>query len=343
MRDTSHEEQKNVNPVIGISIGDINGIGPEVAIKALADNRILKLLTPVIYADGKLISYYRKQLKIQNFNYNQTNSIDKIHHGKINVINLNSTNFEVNPGNPNMEGGEYAINSLRSSVSDLKEGKIQGLVTAPISKEHSQSEDFQFPGHTEYLTKEDGAKDSLMFLVTENLRIGVATGHISIKDVPEALTAERIESKLKIMIKSLKKDFGIKKPRVAVLGLNPHAGENGLLGDEEIKVIEPVIKSFKEKGNLVFGPFPADGFFGTFQFKSFDGILAMYHDQGLVPFKNMAFDSGVNYTAGLSFVRVSPDHGTGFQIAGKNCANEESMRNAIFLTADIIKNRIGNQ
>lgn len=341
MSDTSQNRENK--PIIGISIGDFNGIGPEVVIKALNDNRILRHLTPVIYADGRVISFYRKQLDLQNFTYNQTKSIESIHQRKVNVLNLNEQEIEITPGEPGKSGGEYAIASLRRALEDLKAGKIHAIATAPLSKEMVQSDDFKFPGHTEFLTQEDGAKDSLMFLVAEGLRVGVVTGHIPLKEVAQTVTQERIEAKLNLMIKSLKKDFGIKKPRIAVLGLNPHAGENGLLGEEEEKIISPSIKTFKDKGNLVFGPYPADGFFGTYQFRSFDGILAMYHDQGLIPFKNMAFDTGVNFTAGLSFIRTSPDHGTGFPIAGKGEASETSMRNAIYMAADIFKNRSEHQ
>lgn len=336
----SDSSQNNENkPIIGISIGDFNGIGPEVVIKALNDNRILRHLTPVIYADGRVISFYRKHLDLNSFNYNQVHSIQKIQERKVNVLTLNESNVEVTPGHPTKDGGTYALTSLRQAVADLKEGKIHALATAPLSKELVQSEDFQFPGHTEFLTQEDQAKDSLMFLVSDDLRVGVVTGHIPISKVSESLTSESISSKLNIMIQSLKRDFGIKKPRIALLGLNPHAGENGLLGDEEQKVIIPVIRSFKEKGNLVFGPYPADGFFGSPQYRSFDGILAMYHDQGLIPFKNIAFENGVNFTAGLSFIRTSPDHGTAFNIAGKNEANESSMRNALYMAADIARSR----
>lgn len=338
MSDTSLQSEIN-SPVIGISIGDYNGIGPEVVIKALSDSRMHKHLTPVIYADGKLISYYRKLLQQQNFNYNQTNSIDKIQFNKVNVVNLNQQDVEITPGQQTKEAGNYAILSLKKALGDVQSGKIQGLVTAPLSKELVQSDEFNFPGHTEFLTKEDGKSDSLMFLCAEELRVGVVTGHIALKDVAGAVTQDKISTKLKLMLNSLKNDFGIKKPRIAVLGLNPHAGENGLLGDEENNIISPVIKKFKDKGNLVFGPYPSDGFFGSNHFKSFDGILAMYHDQGLIPFKNIAFENGVNFTAGLSFIRTSPDHGTGFSIAGKDQANESSMRNAIYMAADIVKSR----
>lgn len=327
-------------PVIGITLGDFNGVGPEVIIKALNDNRITRLLTPVIYADGKIISYYRKQLDLQSFNYNQVRSVDKIQHKKVNVINLGEFDGEVTPGTGTAESGKYAVESIRKCLEDLKAGHLHAMVTAPLSKELVQSETFKFPGHTEFLTAEDGAKDSLMFLIAEDLRVGVVTGHIPLREVAQAVTKERLKSKLDLMLKSLKKDFGIKKPRVAVLGLNPHAGENGVLGDEEVKTIGPVIKDFRDNGHLVFGPYPADGFFGSGQYQQFDGILAMYHDQGLIPFKNMAFESGVNFTAGLSFVRTSPDHGTAFGLAGKGTADETSIRSAMFAAADIAATRM---
>ncbi len=337
MEDSS--QKKEYKPIIGIAIGDVNGIGPEVVIKALNDNRITKHLTPVIYADGKVISFYRKLLNLHQFNYNQTKSIDKLQYRKVNVINLNEQNIEVTPGTATKEGGNYALVSLRRCLNDLKAGKIQAMVTAPLSKDLVQSEEFTFPGHTEYLTQEDEAQDSLMFLVADELRVGVVTGHIPLKDVPKQVTEERLSQKLELMISSLKKDFGIKKPRVAILGLNPHAGENGLLGEEEEKVIAPVINEFRNKGHLIFGPFPSDGFFGNTQYRAYDAILAMYHDQGLIPFKNIAFSNGVNFTAGLSFIRTSPDHGTAFNIAGKNEADETSLRSALFCAADIINNR----
>ncbi|MFY0606145.1 MAG: 4-hydroxythreonine-4-phosphate dehydrogenase PdxA [Cyclobacteriaceae bacterium] len=341
MSDTS--QKKDNKPIIGISIGDFNGIGPEVTIKALNDNRILNHFTPVIYADGRLISFYRKQLNFQQFNYNQIKKIDALDRRKVNVLNLNQQEINITPGNPTKEGGEYAALSLSKAVEDLKNGKIDALVTAPLSKELVQSESFSFPGHTEYLTERDGAKDSLMFLVSDTIRVGVVTGHIPLKDVPNAVTEELVSRKLNMMMKSLKKDFGIKKPQIAILGLNPHAGENGLLGYEEQKVLIPLIQKEKDKGHFVDGPYPSDGFFGSSQFKSYDGILAMYHDQGLIPFKYIAFETGVNFTAGLSFIRTSPDHGTAFALAGKNQADERSMRHALFTAADIVRRREEHQ
>ncbi|MEQ8907505.1 4-hydroxythreonine-4-phosphate dehydrogenase PdxA [Ekhidna sp.] len=340
MSESSHKKNK---PVIGITIGDVNGIGPEVIIKSLEDNRILKQFTPVIYGSGKVISFYRKQLDKEDFNYQQISNIEKVAHKKVNVLNVWDETVEINPGQANEIGGKYAVLSLQRAVADLKEGKIDAITTAPLSKELVQSDDFKFPGHTEYLTQEDGEKESLMFLVHEGLRVGVVTGHIPLKEVSDKVTKEKIVTKLKKMLKSLQKDFGIKKPRVAVLGLNPHAGENGLLGDEEEKSIIPAIEEVKSGHHIVMGPFPADGFFGMGSYKQYDGVLAMYHDQGLIPFKTLAFEEGINYTAGLSFVRTSPDHGTAFSIAGKNEADETSFRNALYLANDIIRQRNENQ
>ncbi|WP_420577998.1 4-hydroxythreonine-4-phosphate dehydrogenase PdxA [Ekhidna sp.] len=334
--------RKKNKPVIGITIGDINGIGPEVIIKSLEDNRILKQFTPVIYGSAKVISYYRKALDKENFNYQQISSIDKIAHKKVNVLNVWDETIEINPGQANETGGKYAVLSLQHAVKDLKDEKIDAITTAPLAKDLVQSDEFKFPGHTEYLTQEAGESDSLMFLVHESLRVGVVTGHIPLNEVSAKVTKEKIVFKLQKMIKSLQKDFGIKKPRVAVLGLNPHAGENGLLGDEEQKVIIPAIDEVKKGHHIVMGPFPADGFFGMRTYKQYDGILAMYHDQGLIPFKNMAFEEGVNYTAGLPFVRTSPDHGTAFSIAGNGQADETSFRNALYLANDIIRQRKEN-
>lgn len=333
---------KKGKPVIGITLGDINGIGPEVIIKALLDTKILKYFTPVIYGSGKVLSFYRKNLEIDNFNYQQSNSVEKIVFGKINVLNVWDEIIEITPGEANQTGGIYALKSLQAAVKDLKEGKIDALTTAPLSKELVQSDEFQFPGHTEYLTKEAGQKDSLMFLVSDTLRVGVATGHIPLKEVAGKINENLLKSKLSQMIKSLQNDFVIKKPKIAVLGLNPHAGENGLLGEEEEKIIVPAMNRMKEAHHIISGPFPSDGFFGQGTFKKYDGILAMYHDQGLIPFKSMAFDEGVNYTAGLPFIRTSPDHGTAFGIAGKNEASENSFRNALYLANDIVRSRNEN-
>lgn len=334
-------EQTLQKPVVGISLGDINGIGPEIVIKALADDRILQMLTPVVYGSAKVLSYYRKALQYTDFNYHQLNEGDKVHHGKVNVMNCWQEMIEINMGQETSEGGRAALLALQKAAQHLQDGTIHGLVTAPINKNNIQSDEFRFPGHTEFLTEAFGVKDSLMLLCSENLRVGVVSGHIPLKDVSEQITPERLRSKILILEKTLHNDFGIGKPRIAVLGLNPHAGEGGLLGSEEQDVIIPTIMELKEKGKLIFGPYPADGFFGNGQYKKFDGILAMYHDQGLIPFKTMAFESGVNYSAGLPVVRTSPDHGTAYDICGQGIASEESLREAIYLACDIIRRRNG--
>ena len=332
----SNRKQK---PIIGISIGDINGIGAEVTMKALLDNRIMRLVTPVIYGHGKTMAFYRKQLELEDFNFMQIRSVDEVHHKKINLVNVLEESPEVMPGVETQESGKMALAALNHAIEDLKANKIDGLVTAPLNKNNINSPDKKFVGHTEYLTEAFGAEDSLMFLVAEDIRVGLVTGHIPITQIGKKLTSENIRKKLTFMLNSLENDFGINKPKVAVLGLNPHAGEDGLLGTEEAEIISPVIREFKDKGKLVFGPYPADGFFGMMHQKKFDGVLAMYHDQGLIPFKSLAFDSGVNFTAGLPIVRTSPDHGTAYNIAGKNIADEGSMRAAILQAYDIIKNR----
>jgi 4-hydroxythreonine-4-phosphate dehydrogenase len=326
-------------PRIGITIGDINGIGPEVTIKALADHRILSLVTPVIYGSGKIISFYKKLLNIEEFNYSQVRGKGQFAPKSINVVNCIDESVEIIPGKASRETGKAALGALRQASDDLKEGLLDALVTAPIDKQSIHSDEFPFKGHTEFLTQHFAATESLMFMVSDSLRIGLVTEHVPLVEVSALITKEKIASKLMIMEASLRKDFGITKPKIAVLGLNPHAGDNGLIGAEDDQVIKPVVNDFRNKGKLVFGPFPPDGFFGTAQYQKYDGILAMYHDQGLIPFKSIAFESGVNFTAGLSVVRTSPDHGTAYAIAGKNQANEGSMREAIYRSAEIFRHR----
>lgn len=334
----SSKSKSDDKPVIGITIGDVNGIGPEVIIKSLRDNRVLNYITPVVYGSTKTLAYYRKAMKADDFNYSQVKD-GKLNPKKVNVVNCWEEMVEINTGQMTKEAGQASFQALKKVVEDLKSGFIDGVVTAPINKHNIQSEEFKFPGHTEFFTKQFDTKESLMLLVAEDLRVGVVTGHIPLKDVSTAIGKEKVASKLQIMENSLKYDFGIAKPRIAVMGLNPHAGEDGLLGSEDNAIIKPVIEDFKNKGKLIYGPFPADGFFGKGDYKKFDGILAMYHDQGLIPFKTMAFQSGVNYTAGLPIIRTSPDHGTAYNIAGQNEAHEDSMRRAIFMAYDIYKNR----
>ncbi|GHE60321.1 4-hydroxythreonine-4-phosphate dehydrogenase PdxA [Roseivirga thermotolerans] len=340
MHEPKREERKL--PTLGITIGDVNGIGPEVIIKSALDARIFNQVNLVVYGHGKVLSHYKTLLDIEKFVFNQTQKADQIRYNKLNVINC-VEDIEVTPGEETKEAGALALAAIQQASQDLKEGKIDAIVTAPINKNNIQSDSFQFPGHTEFFTETFGAEESLMFLCSEQMRIGVATGHISVAQIKERLTAEVIEKKASLMLRSLKKDFGITKPKVAVLGLNPHAGEDGLLGTEENEIIRPVINAFKEKGELVFGPYPADGFFGNASQTKFDGVLAMYHDQGLIPFKTLAFEDGVNFTAGLSIVRTSPDHGTAYNIAGKGLANEQSMRAAIYMARDIWVNRMTQQ
>jgi 4-hydroxythreonine-4-phosphate dehydrogenase len=325
---------------IGITLGDYNGIGPEVVIKALSDNRVLNLITPVIYGSARVISYYKKLLGVEELNYTQVRNKGQFAPKSINVVNCwGEEAFEIIPGKASVESGKAAFLALKQASEDLKEGIIDALVTAPIDKQTIHSEEFPFKGHTEFLTQFFGASESLMFMISEKLRVGLVTEHIPVKDIATAVTKEKIEAKLKVMDQSLRKDFGIAKPKIAVLGLNPHAGDNGLLGVEEDQIIRPVLAEQKNKGRLVYGPFPADGFFAAGTYLKYDGILAMYHDQGLVPFKSIAFEDGVNFTAGLPVVRTSPDHGTGYAIAGKNQAHEGSLREAIYQAAEIFKQR----
>lgn len=331
------EQQK---PIIGITLGDYNGVGPEVILKALTSNRILKLCTPVIYGSQRVFTYYRKALELKDWTLHGIQSIDQINPKFTNVITCwDDKQTEVTPGKVTPEAGAAALACLQKATEDLKAGHIHAIVTAPINKNNIQSEEFKFPGHTEYFTEAFDSKESLMFLVSDVLRVGVVTGHIPLGRVRGAITQEKITQKLNLMFTSLVEDFGIQKPKIAVLGLNPHAGEDGLLGNEEKEVISPVLEQFRKKGNLVFGPFPADGFFGNAQFKHYDAVLAMYHDQGLIPFKYISFENGVNFTAGLSVVRTSPDHGTAYDIAGKNVAKETSMLEAIFTAIDVVRNR----
>ena len=326
-------------PRIGITLGDLNGIGPEVIIKALADSRITALATPVIYGSAKVMSFYKKLLNIEDFNYTQVKTKGQFAFKSINIVNCWEDQIDVVPGKPSKEAGRASYLALRQACEELKEGMIDALVTAPIDKHSIHHDEFPFTGHTEYLTQFFGATESLMFLVSDTLKVGLVTEHLALKDVSAAITKERIEAKLRLMDQSLRKDFGIVKPKIAVLGLNPHAGDNGLIGPEDDQIIRPVIQDQRNKGRLVTGPFPADGFFGSAQYLKFDGVLAMYHDQGLIPFKSIAFENGVNFTAGLPVVRTSPDHGTGYALAGKNQANEASLREAIYRACDILRHR----
>jgi len=326
-------------PRIGITLGDLNGIGPEVIIKALADHRLLNLMTPVIYGSTKVLSFYRKMMNLEEFNYSQVKTKGQFFPKAINVVNCWDEVIEINPGQPSRQTARAALLCLKKAVEEVREGLIDGFVTGPIDKNTIHGEEFPFQGHTEYLTQEFNAGESLMLMVGHDLKVGLVTEHIPVKDISSFITRERVELKIRLMELTLKKDFLISKPKIAVLGLNPHAGDEGLLGKEEIDVIRPVIQELKTKGKLIFGPYPADGFFASGQHSKYDGIIAMYHDQGLVAFKTLSFESGINYTAGLPYVRTSPDHGTAYNLAGKNLANEGSMREAMYVACDIIKNR----
>lgn len=332
-------EEKEHRVRIGITHGDINGIGYEVIIKALYDTRINELFTIIVYGNSKVASYHRKTLNLGDFNFNLIKYADAANPKRSNIINCFEYEVKVELGKDTKLGGTIAFESIKAAIKDMKNNKLDVLVTAPINKKNIQSEDFKFPGHTEYLEKEFGAKDHLMLMVSDNLRIGVITGHIPLKEVPNNITKEIILNKIKILNQSLQKDFGIRKPKIALLGVNPHAGENGHLGIEEQDIVIPAVNEAFGKGTLVYGPYSADGFFGSGEYSKFDGILAMFHDQGMLPFKTLAFESGVNFTAGLPIVRTSPAHGTAFDIAGQNIASPDSFRQAMYLGFEIFKNR----
>lgn len=324
---------------VGISIGDPNGIGYEVIIKTFEDNRMTQVCTPIIYGSSKSASFHRKSLEHLEFNFFTVKDITQAIPRHVNLLSCWEEDFNIEFGKPTPIGGKYALKSLSCAIDDLEKNKIDVLVTAPIDKHTIQSDSFNFPGHTEFLASKFNVKEVLMLLINENLRVGVATGHIPVNKISTMLTSELILSKLRIFNKSLLEDFGIRKPKIAVLGLNPHAGDQGLIGNEEKEIILPAIQKAKEENIFAFGPYAADGFFGSGNFKNFDGVLAMYHDQGLAPFKAISFGGGVNYTAGLPVVRTSPDHGTGYDIAGKNNANEDSFRQAVYLAIDIFEKR----
>jgi 4-hydroxythreonine-4-phosphate dehydrogenase len=324
---------------IGISIGDVNGIGLEVIIKTLADPKILDYCTPIVYGHTKVSSFHRKALELNDFSFNVINAPDQANPKRANMINCWEEDVKIELGQSTETGGKYAFLSLEKAVDDLVAGSIDALVTAPINKHNIQSESFKFAGHTEYLQERAGGQDSLMFLVSDDLKVGVVTGHIPVGDIAKKVTTEGIVSKLKMMNESLKKDFWIRKPKIAVLGLNPHAGDDGLIGNEELTTIIPAINEAQALGILAMGPYAADGFFANGSYLKFDAVLAMYHDQGLIPFKQIAFENGVNFTAGLNIVRTSPDHGTAYDIAGKNMASEISFREALFSAIHIVKHR----
>ncbi|HEU4790142.1 MAG TPA: 4-hydroxythreonine-4-phosphate dehydrogenase PdxA [Flavobacterium sp.] len=329
--------KKAENIIVGISIGDLNGIGSEVILKTFEDSRMLELCTPVIFANVKILSFVRKNFE-STVALHGIDKLDQIVVGKVNVFNLWREGIDLNLGTNDEKVGEYAIKSFVAATKALKEGDIDVLVTAPINKYNIQSESFKFPGHTDYLDQElEG--DALMLMVQDNLRVGLLTDHIPINEVASHLTEELIFKKIETINKTLIQDFSINKPKIAVLGLNPHCGDGGVIGTEDDNVLKPALKKLFEKGTLVFGPFPADGFFGSNQYEKYDAVIATYHDQGLIPFKTLSFGNGVNYTAGLNKIRTSPDHGTAYDIAGKNKADYNSFKEAVYLAIDVYNSR----
>ncbi len=329
--------KKAENIIVGISIGDLNGIGSEVVLKTLEDNRILELCTPVIFANVKILSYLKKIYNL-TLNFHGIDSLDQILIGKINVLNVWKETVNIQFGTNDNEVGEFAIKSFMAATKSLKENKIDVLITAPINKYNIQSDTFKFPGHTDYLAKEFN-EEALMFMVHDKLRVGLLTDHLPVNEVAKHLNEKLIEKKVTLVHNSLKQDFGISKPKIAVLGLNPHCGDNGVIGKEDDQILKPALLKIYQSGVLVFGPFAADSFFGSNQYLNYDAVLAVYHDQGLIPFKTLSFGNGVNFTAGLSKIRTSPDHGTAYDIAGKGAANADSFREALYVAIDIFHNR----
>ncbi len=329
--------KKAENIIVGISIGDLNGIGGEIVLKTFEDNRILDFCTPVIFASAKTMGFLKTHFK-STINLNNINNIEQLALGKVNVFNCWNEHVEIEFGKEDVKIGELAIKSLEAATKALKNNTIDVLVTAPINKHNIQSEVFSFPGHTDYLAKElEG--ESLMFMVNDTLRVGLLTDHVPVKDIVEHISEELIIKKVNTVYKSLEKDFKIRKPKIAVLGINPHTGDNGVIGSEDDDVLRPTLEKIKNEGKLVYGPYAADSFFGSNNYKNFDAIIAAYHDQGLIPFKTLSFGQGVNYTAGLNKVRTSPDHGTAYEIAGKGVADENSFKEAMFTAIKIFRNR----
>ncbi len=333
-------QKKDRKIKIGITHGDFNGIGYELILKSFLDKRMLGFFIPVIYGSSKLASYYRKTLRMPELSYNIIRDPSQARANKPNLINISNQELKVEMGKVDKTAGEMARLALEKAVADLQSGKIDALVTAPIHKESIHSDKFDFPGHTEFFAKKCHPKEgTLMIMLKDKLRIAMMTGHTPLKEVPAMITEEKLIKKLRLFEHSLKTDFAIQKPKIAVLGLNPHAGDQGVIGTEEQTIIRPTVKKLQEQGLHIFGPYPADGLFGSENYQKFDGIMAMYHDQGMLPFKVLAFDEGVNFTAGLPIVRTSPAHGTAFDIVGKNKANIQSFKNALFAAVEIYLNR----
>lgn len=329
--------KKDGQIILGISIGDLNGIGSEIILKTFEDSRMMEFCTPVIFASIKTMSFYKKHFE-SAINFHGINDLSRVIEGKVNVLNVWKDAVAINFGEEDLKAGEYAIKSLQAATAALKADEIDVLVTAPINKLTIQSDVFKFPGHTDYLAQELGG-ESLMFMVSDKLKVGLFTDHVPVKDVPTHITAKLIEEKVRTIFESLIQDFRVEKPKIAILGINPHAGDHGVIGEEDETILKPTLLKMREKGKLVFGPYAADSFFGSKNYQNFDAIIASYHDQGLIPFKTLTFGEGVNYTAGLSKVRTSPDHGTAFEIAGKGIADESSFKAAVFAAIQIFKNR----
>jgi 4-hydroxythreonine-4-phosphate dehydrogenase len=332
------EKEKRVR--IGITHGDVNGISYEIIIKTLMDQRLMELYTLVVYGSSKVASYHRKVLNINEFNFNLVKKADQAHPRRPNIVNIHDEEIKIDLGTSTTIAGELSLLSLDAALEDLQKGLIDVIVTAPINKKNIQAPGFTFPGQTEYFARKSQTENYLMLMVNNNVRIGMVTGHLPLSQVKEEITTELILKKIQVMNHSLMRDFGIVKPRIAVLALNPHAGDDGLIGTEEKSVIRPAIEKAYSQNILAFGPYPADGFFGAASFRNFDGILAMYHDQGMIPFKLMSFEEGVNFTAGLPMVRTAPAHGTAYELAGKDQASPEAFRNAIYMAADIFLHRL---
>lgn len=326
---------------VGISIGDPNGIGIEVILKIFQEKELFEFFTPILYGNMKLISFQKRYLNLKT-SLSPYREGGKLSPNQVNVVDVWNNLFTTDFGKSTEEGGHHALKSLKAATKALKENKVDVLVTAPIDKHNIQSESFKFPGHTDYLSKELGGK-SLMFMITEELKVGLLTDHVPVSEVAQLISPERIEEKVSLMMQSLKKDFGISKPKIGVLGINPHTGDKGIIGKEDDEVLRPTLKKLYEKGDIVLGPYAADSFFGAQTHTQFDAILAVYHDQGLIPFKTLSFGQGVNYTAGLSKVRTSPDHGTAFEIAGKGLAQTDSFKEALFTARDIYFERRENE
>ncbi|TAE08684.1 MAG: 4-hydroxythreonine-4-phosphate dehydrogenase PdxA [Bacteroidetes bacterium] len=325
-------------PIIGITCGDVNGIGIEIIIKALSNAAVLQMCTPVIFASNKVINFYRKMVGDVQFSFTPIKDLERLQPGQINLLNCWEDEVTITPGELNDVGGKYALLSLQKGVEALHEGGIDALVTAPIHKKNIFSDEFPYTGHTPFLKAYFGAPDVAMFMVADNMRVGLLTEHVPVNEIAKHITVDAIVSKLRILNESLQQDFAIPKPKIAVLGLNPHAGDEGLIGEEEQQIIKPAIQKVKDK-ILAFGPYSSDAFFARGMYQQFDAVLALYHDQGLIPFKSMATGTSMNYTAGLTAVRTSPDHGTAFDIAGKNMADEQPFLMALFGAIDVARNR----